>query len=166
MKLDARTISRLRRELAAWPGAKGIARADLDDLIQETLEALLASPKKRGEFASGDELTRYATGILRNRRALMYRRQFAEERRASGKRGRADVADASPTERVSERERAEAARALIDRLSPDDRAVLWLCFRGVNLKQSAEALGISHDAARQRFSRALRVIVSAGRRRE
>lgn len=142
-----------------------MARADLDDLIQETLEALLASARKRSEFASGDELLRYATGILRNRRALMYRRRFAEQSRVPGKRGKPAVAVASPVEQLGERERVEAARALIAQLAPEDRAVLWLCFRGVNLKQAAEALGISHDAARQRFSRALRVIVNAGRRK-
>jgi RNA polymerase sigma factor (sigma-70 family) len=65
----------------------------------------------------------------------------------------------TPEEVLLEEEKKACIRRCIEQQPPTYRDILWLVYgeEGLSEKEAGERLGISHSAARQRVSRALRV---------
>jgi serine/threonine-protein kinase RsbT len=110
----AQLVALIRRVVAAR-----LSDSDaVDDVVQETLVRLLAA---RGRL-DGRALGPYAIVVARNLVASHWRRQ------SSGRRLEHRLVDprepTAPDERLVEREEAQAIRAALDRLSPEERDLL------------------------------------------
>jgi RNA polymerase sigma-70 factor (ECF subfamily) len=128
------------------------SQVDADDVTQETL---LTAHQSFAEFRQQGTLRAWLLGIARNKCL-----QFLERHRRRGARLRlvrdadADEATAQPDPLVLER--AQQARALLERVRPSDRDALLLRYCGeLSFREVAAACGIEEAAARKRVSRAL-----------
>lgn len=155
MPLDERTLRQLGLRMDRWSAGWGLPDADRADLIQSALVAVGLSERAAG--LGGESLDRYAYAVLRNRRATLLRRRMAEARRDATLRDaeRTRDAPAGPLERSAMSEQADRVRDAVAALPEIDRQIIQLRVRGEGFPAIAEALGITHDAARQRFVRAI-----------
>lgn len=148
---------RLRRQaLALLRQRAGVRSIEVDDILQKTTERALG---RRGAFdGSGRPVGPWLFGVLVN--------VVREEVRAARRRPAQQPADATAWEVAAvapaapDADLADArvrAERYLDGLSPDDAAVVCLrFFDGLDLSVVAGRLGITHEAARMRFSRAMR----------
>jgi RNA polymerase sigma-70 factor (ECF subfamily) len=128
------------------------SQVDADDVTQETL---LTAHQSFAEFRRQGTLRAWLLGIARNKCL-----QFLERHRRRGARLRlVRDADAEPTTFQPDPlmlERAQQARALLERVRPSDRDALLLRYCGeLSFREVAAACGIEEAAARKRVSRAL-----------
>jgi RNA polymerase sigma-70 factor (ECF subfamily) len=129
------------------------AQGDADDVTQETLIAAHAS---FGEFRRQGTVRAWLLGIARNKclqHLEKHRRRGARLQRVGAA---VDAAEHRAGQRDGERERAEQARSLLERVRPSDRDALLLRYCGeLSFKEVAAACGIEEATARKRVSRAL-----------
>ena len=129
---------------------------------EATLQTLLQAQQRFREYRGEGSLRAWLLGIARNECL----RQL-EKRRRDAKRGTANGADAAPqaeeTRGAAQREeRAERARALLERVRPSDRDALLLRFLSdLSCAEVAAACGIDEATARKRVSGALMRLRSA-----
>jgi len=129
------------------------SQVDADDVTQETL---LAAHRSFAEYRHEGTLRSWLLGIARNKCL-----QHLEKHRRRGARLRlvraAEAGADAPRELDQELlERAEQARALLERVRPSDRDALLLRYVAeLSFKEVAAACGIEETAARKRVSRAL-----------
>lgn len=128
------------------------SQVDADDITQETL---LTAHQSFADFRHQGPLRAWLLGIARNKCL-----QFLEKHRRRGARLRlvraadADAATFQPEPLLLER--AQQARALLERVRPSDRDALLLRYCGeLSFREVAAACGIEEAAARKRVSRAL-----------
>jgi RNA polymerase sigma-70 factor (ECF subfamily) len=124
--------------------ARRVPSDAVDDIVQETLLAALESlPGYRGEAAPQTWLAH----IMRFKIADFYRRRRAV----------VDVEDIEETCVDSiDSEEARLLRVLLWSLKPDYTRLLWLrFFAGFKFEECAEILGISLDATKSRYRRAI-----------
>ncbi len=128
------------------------SQVDADDVTQETL---LTAHQSFADFRHQGALRAWLLGIARNKCL-----QFLERHRRRGARLRL-VRDADAPTLVLPPdpvllERAQRARALLERVRPSDRDALLLRYCGeLSFRELAAACGIEEAAARKRVSRAL-----------
>jgi RNA polymerase sigma-70 factor (ECF subfamily) len=134
------------------------SQVDADDVTQETL---LAAHQSFAEFRQQGTLRAWLMGIARNKCL-----QFLERHRRRGARLRlvreaeAEALTLQPDPLVVER--AQQARALLERVRPSDRDALLLRYCGeLSFREVAAACGIEEAAARKRVSRALLALRSS-----
>ncbi|MBI4563482.1 MAG: sigma-70 family RNA polymerase sigma factor [Planctomycetes bacterium] len=140
-----------------YPAVHAVARRMTDsdeaarDAVQETfLRAFRSLPS----WSGGGRFAAWLFRILAN--------WLRDNARKSGRltntdwNNRADPAP-GPLEQILTREEAGRVHAAIDRLAPESRlAVLLYYGQGLNAKEVAESLGVTHVAARLLLSRAVR----------
>lgn len=143
------------------------------DVVQQSLLAAVErADQLRGE--SPEELQAWLVAIVRNeaRNALRYwhqeKRLVAREDAVAGSRvvraaeddgasARLPGAEPSPSRRLLAREEASRMLATLDRMPPEQRAILTMRhFEGRSHAEIAERLGRTEDAVRQAWVRALR----------
>ena len=122
--------------------ARKVPPGEVDDLVQETLLGALTA-QYRGEAAPAT----WVQAILRHKIADYYRRQ----------RGYCELSDAiAETLDVMGYEDMAALRIILNNLQSDYRRILWLRFYGqMQFDECAAALGISREAAKSRYRRAI-----------
>ena len=125
------------------------SQVDADDVTQDTL---IAAHRAFAEYRKEGTLRSWLLGIARNKCL-----QHLEKHRRRGARLRlVRAADAPRQPDQDLLERAEQARALLERVRPSDRDALLLRYCGeLSFKEVAAACGIAETAARKRVSRAL-----------
>ena len=134
------------------------SQVDADDVTQETL---IAAHQSFAEFRQQGTLRAWLLGIARNKCL-----QFLERHRRRGARLRlvrdADQESASFQPDPLLLERAQQARALLERVRPSDRDALLLRYCGeLSFREVAAACGIEEATARKRVSRALLALRSS-----
>jgi DNA-directed RNA polymerase specialized sigma24 family protein len=142
---DRAIVAALYTSLRRFAAVVGPLEVEPDDLVQEALYRTL----RVGPLSALDDPGAYV------RRAII--RLAANERRHLGRRRRAMT-------RLAARDSGDAAgdtypsdTSELQRLDPEDRAVLWLAdVEGVAFADVAAALGCSEQAARTKASRARR----------
>lgn len=148
MKLDENTIRHLRSELLAWSGLRSVQVSDREDLVQDTLCELLESPRDSSDV----NLVPYAKGILRYRRALLFRRRlqgphFVPLHEDSASPGPAPIEAMAFTDRVG------LIADAIAELSERNQEVLYMRVAGLKDWEIAEKLGSKTDTIRKRLYR-------------
>lgn len=139
---DEGTFRALYPQLRRFTAVVSASGDDPDDLVQEALMRVLA----RGGLADLDSPAAYLKRTILNL-AADRRRSLGRGRRALS---RLRVRDGTESDFPSD-------LADLDRLSPVDRAVLFLAeVEGLPQAEVAETLGLSHQAVRSRASRARR----------
>ncbi len=128
------------------------SQVDADDVTQETL---LTAHQNLAQFRRESSIRSWLLGIARNKCL-----QHIEKSRRRGAHlwlVKAEEQEAPmPEDTRALRQRAERARALLDRVKPSDREALILRYTAMlSFKDVATACGIAEPAARQRVSRAL-----------
>lgn len=147
-----RLIAWFRPRLLLFVQARGGDRAMAEDVAQEVLMAVIRA-LQAGQVRDPNSLPAFVFGVARN--------QLATARRAvvRAKEAPLDAAHAvtvDPIDIVDAEERARL-HAAIEALEPVDRQILRLTLAGgQGLAEIAAALGLTHDAVRQRKSRAIR----------
>lgn len=135
------------------------SQVDADDVTQETL---LAAHGSFAEYRQQGTLRSWLLAIARNKclqHLEKHRRRGARLRRVQAAEAGADAPRPLDPELL---ERAEQARALLERVRPSDRDALLLRYSGeLSFKEVAAARGIEEAAARKRVSRALLALRSA-----
>lgn len=119
----------------------------VDDIVQETLLAALESlPGYRGDAAPQTWLAR----IMRFKIADFYRRRRAV----------VDVDEIEETvDGCVDSEEARILRVLLWSLKPEYTRIIWLRFwAGFQFSECAEILGISLDATKSRYRRAIQAL--------
>lgn len=128
------TVPRLERFVARLAGS----RAAAEEIVQETYYRFLRS-KFTG--ASDEERRRYLYRIALN----LLKTQWARERRR---------VEPEPA-RVPEPSAATEVAAVLERMSPRDRALLWLAYaEGYTHREMSEAMGVGAASVRVLLSRA------------
>jgi RNA polymerase sigma-70 factor (ECF subfamily) len=147
-RLYERYADRVYRYALARTGDEAAADDLAGDVMLAALEGIGRFDPARGSFAG------WLFGIAA--------RQVGERARQRGKlhraieRVRPQLPDDDALELLVRREDARQVRALLARLSAADRELLLLRYSaGLNSREIADALGISHGAARMRLSRIL-----------
>ncbi len=132
-------------------------RALAEDVAQEVLIAVIAAVQA-GQLRDPDSLAGFVFGVARNQLASA-RRRIVRAREEP-----LDAAEAlalDPVDIVAADERERLHRA-IDELDPVDRQILRLTLAGGDgLAAVAQALGLTHDAVRQRKSRAVKRLAAS-----
>lgn len=162
-------VERFSRYISSVLHRYAAHNADREDLRSEVVAKLLANRKRalrawepRASFGSylATITARHCMDWLR-RRGRLPRARLADADNGSpddliGEIASADE-DSEPEQFMEVAQRRESIRQAVNRLSSDDRLVLYLRFdqelTGVEI---SELLGISHGAARQRLFRAVR----------
>jgi RNA polymerase sigma-70 factor (ECF subfamily) len=148
------------------------AKGGASDLVQETL---LGACRDFAQFrgSTADEFRAWLRQILHNQVA-MFGRRFRDTGRRDVGREVALAADDSagpglaagietPSAEVSARERDEALRLAVERLPPDYRRVLLLRFQdGRSFEEIGEAMGLTANAARKLWLRAVKRLQTGG----
>ncbi|RMG43929.1 MAG: sigma-70 family RNA polymerase sigma factor [Acidobacteria bacterium] len=125
------------------------------DLAEEALQmAYLKIIEGRARFHGRSSLKTWLFAVIRHTALDLLRRRGREAARlrpvAAEAPGRGD-----PEEHALARERSDAIRRGLDRLSDRQRAILHLVFyQGLTLDDAAQVLGISPGAARVHYARA------------
>jgi RNA polymerase sigma-70 factor (ECF subfamily) len=126
------------------------SQVDADDVTQETL---LTAHQAFAEFRQQGTLRAWLLGIARNKCLQLLERHRRSRLRLVRDAG-ADTAT-GPHDPLA-LERAQQARALLERVRPSDRDALLLRYCGeLSFREVAAACGIEEAAARKRVSRAL-----------
>jgi RNA polymerase sigma-70 factor (ECF subfamily) len=135
-------------------------RPHADDLLQQTL---LRMHRARGHFAPGGEATAWAFSIARRLMIDSYRRSKREETRKELESVEEAPESASSTEDVLHRRRiARIAERELARLPESQRVAFELVKKeGLSLREVAQILGITTNAAKQRAHRAYVALRSA-----
>lgn len=163
--LVTRHIDWLRRHVHGRLGAQFRGRMDTHDVVQDVLvDVLEDGPRFR--ITDEDDLHRILLRIVenticdRNRYLRRDMRDVARERPMVAD----TVLDLDPPERTVTRpsqhadahEREAWVRLALEFLDPDDRQAIWLReFEEKSFREVGEQLGVSEEAARKRFTRAL-----------
>jgi RNA polymerase sigma-70 factor (ECF subfamily) len=132
--------------------AAGIVGPDeAEDVVQEVfLRVHEALPRFRGDSAIGTWIHRIAVNAALKRRARGKRRE-AGSLEGSGPPARGPTS----SERLSAAEREAALRRALERLPPEQRAVVALrCFEGLTAPEAARVLGVAVPTVESRFGRA------------
>jgi RNA polymerase sigma-70 factor (ECF subfamily) len=158
----ARLLTMLRRRI----DPRLAARIDAEGVLAE---AFVAARRKWPKF-EGSGMSPYAWlyGIARDCLIEAWRRENREARRPDKEIPWPDRSSeqmaigligslTSPSEALARGELQERVRLALDALRPADREILWIRhFDDLPFRDLAVVLGISEDAATQRYSRALR----------
>lgn len=157
---DAAAAERLtawfRPRLLLFVQARGGDRALAEDVAQEVLIAVIRA-LQAGQVRDPSSLPAFVFGVARNqlataRRAIVRAKEDSLDAAHDVTVNQVDIVD------VEERARLHAA---IDALEPVDRQILRLTLAGGDgLAAIAATLGLSHDAVRQRKSRAIRKLTA------
>jgi len=164
LKFADNTLDRLRLKLLAWPGLRNVQAAEREDLVHDVLRSLLESDSPKLAAFSDEQLTRYAFAILRNLRALLFRRRFIEHRARTKRglaRGEQTSALPAPFEAMVEKERAAGIMRVVSQLPERSRRILSLRNQGLKFDEIAARLGISSVTARQLYIRTLQRVRDA-----
>jgi RNA polymerase sigma-70 factor (ECF subfamily) len=158
----ARLLTMLRRRI----DPRLSARIDAEGVLAE---AFVAARRKWPRFeASGMSPYAWLYGIVRDCLIEAWRRENRESRRPDKEipwpeRSSDQMAIGlmgsltSPSEALDRGELQERVRQALDALRPPDREILWMRhFDDLPFRDVAVVLGITEDAAMQRYSRALR----------
>lgn len=140
---------RLLRLLRLWMRDDDAAREILNDSLFTVVRALrdgrVREPRHLASFIWGT-----ARNLTRTFRRTRARRPVHEELSP-------ESASYDPRPELDEEERRAEVREAIARLEPTDRTILQMALVGnQSLAEIGERLGLSHDAARARKSRALK----------
>ncbi len=163
---------RLRRMVAVRLDSRLAPVVDPSDVVQE---ALADASRKLDDFLRDRPLPFYAwlRRLAGERIIQLHRRHLRTQRRAVTREERLDLplpdesavrladrlvaSGTSPSQRLLRDEQGERVREALDRLSPNDREVLVLCYlEELDFGEIAVALGISENAAMVRHFRALK----------
>jgi len=132
--------------------------ADAEDVIQE---ALIAVASSMGRFRGECKLSTWIAGITvrtATRHALRRRREARGLRVADDESAVASSGD-DPGEAAEARDFAARLRAAMDRLAPDQRAVVALRHvEGLTLREAAQALGVPVGTVKSRLHHAHRAL--------
>ncbi len=140
---ESRLFGSLYSELRAFAAVVGFATDDPDDLVQEALVRVLAGPG----LSNLESPRAYMKKIVLNLAADRARGRVRRDRALTRLAPEAHF-DHHPSD-----------LALLDILSPHDRALLYLAdVEGYTLREAADQLGLSHQAARLRASRSRRLL--------
>lgn len=143
--------------LRAFAGAVAPSDMDPDDVLHDALLRVLPRVRQGGVQDVGP----YARSAIVNAVRSRQRRQVVSRRVLRSLASRR-VSDSAATEDSGTGVRE--ALVLLESLEPIDRALLWLVIvEGRPAPEAAEAMSMSHDAARQRLSRARRRLASSER---
>lgn len=141
------------------------------DVVQEVFRRLLrAGPRLRPR--DEDEFRRLVGTIVLNRLRDLHRRLHVRERGQDGSSTQPSIealarSAESPTRLAARNEEAELVRLALELSDPDDAHVLRLRnWEGLSFEELGRELGIEPDAARMRFTRALRRLGAMMRRIE
>lgn len=133
------TVPRLERLVARLAGSRPLA----EEVVQEAYYRFLRSGFTG---ASDEERRRYLYRIAVN----LLKSRWARERRQSGR--PAPEPGTAPTA-----EAATEVSALLERMKPKDRALLWLAYaEGYSHREVAEAMGVGAGSVRVLLHRARR----------
>ncbi|MFN7977517.1 MAG: sigma-70 family RNA polymerase sigma factor [Vicinamibacterales bacterium] len=147
-----RLIAWFRPRLLLFVQARGGDRALADDVAQEVLMAVIRA-LQAGQVRDLHSLPAFVFGVARNQLATA-RRAIARAKEEALEAAHAVTVNPVDIVAVEERTRLHAA---IDALEPVDRRILRLTLAGGHgLAEIAAAVGLTHDAVRQRKSRAIR----------
>ena len=128
--------------------------SEADDALQDTL---LAAHSSFGTFRGEGSLRAWLFSIARRRCARVIERRVKQpsvEGHAANE--ASDGTSSEPDDLVDTRRRAEAARALLERVRPTEREALLLRYEaGLSYREVGEACGVDEAAARKRVSRGL-----------
>ncbi|MBI4703763.1 MAG: sigma-70 family RNA polymerase sigma factor [Deltaproteobacteria bacterium] len=135
-----------------------------DEVIQETLEALLRAERLRAPAAGRSGRPRpiadplaYAIVTARNRAFSLWRR--SDVPLDAGDADRLPFASANPEERAIDAERMCAVVEAVERLPAGQQAVVRLVLEdGLLVQEVAQQLGITIDSVYKRLSRGLRAL--------
>ncbi|MFO1078897.1 MAG: sigma-70 family RNA polymerase sigma factor [Planctomycetota bacterium] len=151
-----RLVAWFRPRVLLFVQARGGDRALAEDVAQEVLMAVIRA-LQAGQVRDPDNLPAFVFGVARNQLAA------ARRTRVRAKEDPLDAADAvtvDPVDIVDVEERAHL-HAAIEALDPVDRQILRLTLAGGDgLAAIAATLGLTHDAVRQRKSRAIRKLTA------
>ncbi len=130
---------------------------EAEDLAQDTL---LTAHAAFDEFRGGGSVRAWLIGIARNKclKHLETRRRRTSKLRliAGGATEASSVQEDGAHELTLSRQRAERARAALERMKPTERDALVLRYVAeLSFREVAEACGIEEATARKRVSRAL-----------
>ena len=162
---------RLRRMVAVRLDSRLAPVVDPSDVVQE---ALADASRKLDDFLRERPLPFYPwlRRLAGERITQLHRRHLRTQKRAVTREERLDLplpdesairlADrlvangTSPSQRLLRDEQGRRMREVLDRLSPNDREVLVMCYlEELDFGEIAAALGISENAAKVRHFRAL-----------
>jgi RNA polymerase sigma-70 factor (ECF subfamily) len=140
---------RLLRLLRVWTRDEEAAREILNDCLFTVVRAL-----REGRVREPEHLAAFLCGTARNMSRTFQR---SRARRPVHEELAPETAAYDPREEMDESGRRALVRAEIARLAPVDQAILELALvGGLTLAQVADRVGLTHEAARARKSRALR----------
>ena len=123
--------------------------ADAADVVAETF---LVAWRRRADVPAGEAGRLWLYGVAR--RILANQRRGELRRSALGGRLRAELPGAVPDPAGAVADRTDAARALAQLGEADREVVELTAWEGLDSREVAEVLGITHVAARARLSRA------------
>lgn len=147
---------RLLRLLRVWTRDEEAAREILNDSLFTVVRAL-----REGRVREPEHLAAFLCGTARN---LTRTFQRSRARRPVHEELSADAVGYDPRDELDPGSQRALVRDEIARLQPLDQSILELVLvGGLTLVQVAHQLGLSHEAARARKSRALRKIAEAVR---
>lgn len=148
---------RLLRLLRLWTRDEEAAREILNDTLFTVVRSLRA-----GRVREPEHLAAFLCGTARN---LARTFQRSRARRPVHEELSPDAVVYDPRDEMDESGRRALVRDEIGRLAPVDQSILGLVLvEGFNLAEAGQRLGLSHEAARARKSRALRKLADALRR--
>jgi RNA polymerase sigma-70 factor (ECF subfamily) len=142
------------------------SRADPSDVVQD---ALLTAAERIDDFLRRTPMPfwLWLRQTACDRLVELQRRHLGAAQRALGREvplpaassihlAQSLIGTSTPSERAAAVELAERVRSAVDRLDPDDRAIIVLRnYEQLSNQQAAEVLGIEPAAASKRFGRAL-----------
>lgn len=137
-----------------------IPASDREDLVHDVLRILLET-ERLDRRLDEEQVVRYAFGILRHRRALLYRRRLleaSEEFRRNRAQDETANAAPAPIDVSTENERAAIVIQAVSKLPELDRLLLMLRMNDFTFEQIATELGMEPPTVRQRYLRALKKI--------
>jgi len=163
---------RLRRMIAVRLDSRLTPVIDPSDVVQE---ALADASRKLDGFLRDRPLPFYPwlRRLASERIIQLHRRHLGTQKRSAAREERLDFAlrddssdrlanclaasGTSPSQQVLRDEQARRLREVLDRLSPNDREVLVMCYlEELNFHEIATALGITVSAAKVRHFRAMK----------
>ena len=178
-ELFKRHRERLRQVIAFRMDRRLAARADASDVLQETyLEAFRRLPR----YLEQEDMPFYLwlRWIAREKVMALYRRHRGADKRAVDREIPLLPTDSSarlvtgvigggptPSQQLARKELADRLRTALGQLEEDERdLILWRHFEQLSIRETAQLLHITEDAAGKRYIRALerlrKLLASAG----
>jgi RNA polymerase sigma-70 factor, ECF subfamily len=132
------------------------------ELVQDVLMAVIGALRK-GQLQDTDKLAAFVHGTARN---LINNRLRFESQRPPMEPLSDDLAQASLTEQLEDRERLRLVHQALERLGQEDRKILWMTLvEGRKPREIAGALGLTSEVVRTRKLRATKKMADLVRKK-